>query len=228
MSITHLVLLYLERGSEHNGIMKNRLKKVIMILIVIFGLIVIPYLVIISNHKDVGVNSSNLIVAKVNDYCIYQYDIDSIFSQFEGSISKDKILTDLVDEYVVISQADNYQVNVTDDELDDFILQFQQAQKAAYQIGIEVYGEKEYKKSLKEQMIFEKVKDKVQNNELVISDNDVTDFKQFMVDLGDQVIANMDVPEIRDNYQSELQDFLFEQWIIQRKKDVDIVINDIK
>ena len=49
-----------------------------------------------------------------------------------------------------------------------------------------------------------------------------------MVDLGDQVIANMDVPEIRDNYQSELQDFLFEQWIIQRKKDVDIVINDIK
>ena len=166
---------------------KTELKDKLAIgILLLLGVLFCVFVIRQSNAKGYSQESSKKVVAKVNDYNIYQLDIDNIFNQLDGDVSKEKILEDIIDEYVVIGQAENYGIEVTENELQDLILQFQEEQNQTYQRGIEIYGKESFEESLKEQMIFEKVKTFVLKEELNVNERKIEAFKQLKLQAGDQ------------------------------------------
>lgn len=163
------------------------------------------------------------VIATVNDYNIYQSDVDNIFNQLGGDVQKEKILQDIIDEYVVIAQADSYEIEVTENEVQDLILQFQKEQNEVYQRGIEIYGKESFEDSLKEQMIFEKVRSIVLKEELNLNEREkIEAFKQFMLQAGDETIKDMSLDEIVSSHREEMENYIFDEWIIQKRNEVKI------
>lgn len=189
----------------------------------LLGIIISIFMIKHINYKEYIQDSSKQIIATVNDYNIYQSDVDNIYNQLEGDVQKEKILQDIIDEYVVIEQAEKYEIEITEEEVQDLISQFQKEQNQVYQRGVEIYGKESFEDSLKEQMIYEKVKLTVLEKELNLNERrNIEAFKEFVLQSGDDTIRNMDPDEIISNRKEEMESYIFDQWVIQKRSEVEI------
>lgn len=201
----------------------NTKRKLTWGIAVLLGIIISVIFISRSNYKEYTQDNSKEIIATVNDYNIYQSDVDNIYNQLEGDVQKEKILQDIIDEYVVIEQAEKYGIEITDDEVQDLISQFQKEQNQVYQRGVEIYGKESFEDSLKEQMIYEKVKSIVLEKELNLNENEkIEAFKQFMLQSGDETIKDMSPDEIINNRREEMENYIFDKWVIQKRSEVKI------
>ncbi len=189
----------------------------------LLGIIISVFIMKHIYYKEHIQDGSKQIIATVNDYNIYQSDVDNIYNQLEGDVQKEKILQDIIDEYVVIEQAEEYEIEVTEEEVQDLITQFQKEQNLVYQKGVEIYGKESFEDSLKEQMIYEKVKLTVLENELNLNERkNIEDFKEFVLQSGDDTIKDMSPEEIISNRKEEMENYIFDQWVIQKRSEVEI------
>lgn len=189
----------------------------------LLGIIIFAFIIKHINYKEDNQDSGKQIIATVDDYNIYQSDVDDIYNQLEGDVQREKILQDIIDEYVVIVQAEKYGIEVTEEEVQDLISQFQKEQNQVYQRGVEIYGKESFEDSLKEQMIYEKVKLTVLEKELNLNEREnIEAFKEFVLQSGDETIKDMSPEEIISNCKEEMENYIFDQWVIQRRSEVEI------
>jgi len=97
------------------------------------------------------------VVAIVNGENIYAYNIEILYEQAAGEYSYREILNDLIDEQVVLTQAEGLGIKFTDEELRNAVLEFKSDFPEIYKHGVHLYGEAEYNKGIERQKIYKAV-----------------------------------------------------------------------
>ena len=69
----------------------------------------------------------------------------------------EQILNDLIDEQVVLTQAEGLGIKFTDEELRNAVLEFKSDFPEIYKHGVHLYGEAEYNKGIERQKIYKAV-----------------------------------------------------------------------
>lgn len=192
------------------------------VIVSFLGLICI--LVIISINFPGRKQENQTLLAEIGKHKIYQEDIDNILIQFEDEFTQEDVLQDLIDEYVVIEQAENYHVAISESEVQEILNNYCTEEAEAYQKGIKIYGKDNFKECLREQIIYERTKENVIANEIGknISKEQIDEFKKSQIDLGHEFYSDMDKETILEDYYDEITDYLFEEWIQMKRNETTI------
>ncbi len=183
----------------------------LLVFLLIFGIFQ-------ENIKD------NQIVASVNGEEILYKDVKNICQQFDGEGTPEIVLNSLIDELVVITNADKIGVSVTQEEINHLIKEYKETLPDIYKKGIKLYGKNDFYEGLKWQLLYDKVCDVVV--EETLEKNEAETIEKFYI----QIKMNEDVPvglsqeDVLEDYYFELEEYIFDNWIEERRNIADIKV----
>ena len=161
------------------------------------------------------------VVAIVNGENIYAYNIEILYEQAAGEYSYREILNDLIDEQVVLTQAEGLGIKFTDEELRNAVLEFKSNFPEIYKHGVHLYGEAEYNKGIERQKIYKAVFQHIVNKE--VSNSIKNDFYTFMTDKYEP-LCSATKEEIIEKYKEEFHLYIFDCWLLKQRKNAIIKI----
>ena len=161
------------------------------------------------------------VVAIVNGENIYAYNIEILYEQAAGEYSYREILNDLIDEQVVLTQAEGLGIKFTDEELRNAVLEFKSNFPEIYKHGVHLYGEAEYNKGIERQKIYKAVFQHIVNKK--VSNSMKNDFYTFMTDKYEP-LCSATKEEIIEKYKEEFHLYIFDCWLLKQRKNAIIKI----
>ena len=161
------------------------------------------------------------VVAIVNGENIYAYNIEILYEQAAGEYSYREILNDLIDEQVVLTQAEGLGIKFTDEELRNAVLEFKSDFPEIYKHGVHLYGEAEYNKGIGRQKIYKAVFQHIVNKK--VSNSIKNDFYTFMTDKYEP-LCSATKEEIIEKYKEEFHLYIFDCWLLKQRKNAIIKI----
>ena len=161
------------------------------------------------------------VVAIVNGENIYAYNIEILYEQAAGEYSYREILNDLIDEQVVLTQAEGLGIKFTDEELMNAVLEFKSNFPEIYKHGVHLYGEAEYNKGIERQKIYKAVFQHIVNKK--VSNSIKNDFYTFMTDKYEP-LCSATKEEIIEKYKEEFHLYIFDCWLLKQRKNAIIKI----
>ena len=161
------------------------------------------------------------VVAIVNGENIYAYNIEILYEQAAGEYSYREILNDLIDEQVVLTQAEGLGIKFTDEELRNAVLEFKSDFPEIYKHGVHLYGEAEYNKGIERQKIYKAVFQHIVNKK--VSNSIKNDFYTFMTDKYEP-LCSATKEEIIEKYKEEFHLYIFDCWLLKQRKKAIIKI----
>lgn len=161
------------------------------------------------------------VVAIVNGENIYAYNIEILYEQAAGEYSYREILNDLIDEQVVLTQAEGLGIKFTDEELRNAVLEFKSNFPEIYKHGVHLYGEAEYNKGIERQKIYKAVFQHIVNKK--VSNSIKNDFYTFMTDKYEP-LCSATKEEIIEKYKEEFHLYIFDCWLLKQRKNAIIKI----
>ena len=161
------------------------------------------------------------VVAIVNGENIYAYNIEILYEQAAGEYSYREILNDLIDEQVVLTQAEGLGIKFTDEELRNAVLEFKSNFPEIYKHGVHLYGEAEYNKGIERQKIYKAVFQHIVNKK--VSNSIKNDFYTFMTDKYEPLCSGTK-EEIIEKYKEEFHLYIFDCWLLKQRKNAIIKI----
>lgn len=161
------------------------------------------------------------VIASVNGELILKSEIDPVFQQYKDTdITYEKIVEDTILEILVLQQAEQFNVSISDKELDEIILKYKEEQPDLYNDSVSVYGMDSLRKKLKDRNTFELIKNNYMN-QLKIESSLIHDFR--MQPEFDGYLDNVDDETIKTTLDKELRLFAFQQWMTDLKKQAEIL-----
>ena len=161
------------------------------------------------------------VVAIVNGENIYAYNIEILYEQAAGEYSYREILNDLIDEQVVLTQAEGLGIKFTDEELRNAVLEFKSNFPEIYKHGVHLYGEAEYNKGIERQKIYKAVFQHIVNKK--VSNSIKNDFYTFMTDKYEP-LCSATKEELIEKYKEEFHLYIFDCWLLKQRKNAIIKI----
>lgn len=178
-----------------------------------------------TKHHPENIPSDEKCLATINGEKILKREIDLVYRQFEDSeIEYEEILNNSIDEVLVIQKAKDFKIEVSNSEVESRIQEYKEMYPDLYNEAVDIYGVKELYKGQRNRIIYNKVKAYVMSNIIGedISDRTVSDFID-KYNLKSQ-LEDYTTAQIKSSLHSELEEYLFENWIEDIKKEADIVI----
>lgn len=182
-----------------------------------------------QDTQMMGLSSSSIVpdgaICSVNGEYIFDIEITSIYEQFDGEYSYNKILDDSIIELLVVQKAPEYGFTVSDDEIQSAVLAYKTNFPTFYESALEVNTEKQFQSKLKTTLLFEKVKDYVCHNIISNKENITqTELLSFKQSCG--LIDHLD--EYNDetviiSLWSDIQNYLFLEWANGLKPSAEII-----
>lgn len=189
--------------------------RICLVILFVCALSVVPLRTHVYNNETVAI---------VNEYEIYEKDVDRIYDQLDGDYNFNQILDDLIDEYVVVSYAQATGITVTDTNVDEVLKEYEENLPDLYLEGIRIYGEKDFRKGIQMQLIYDKIYSQIVYDEL--SANKEEWQKEFYnkMNLKGLILDGMTTEEFFEEYDLEFENYIFEQYIEKWKQESDIKI----
>ena len=205
-------------------------KKQYIIIGVVIVIILVVGLLFFFNHqssqKQEPNNLENVLVI-VNDEYIYNYEIERVYQQYNdvSDITKEKIIEDSINEILVIQTGKkDYNINVSDKEINTIIEEYKHDFSKQYEKAIEIYGEDDFFIGQKNRLLYSKTKEYVLKNELKIDENiSKEQIKQFTDYYGITDKLSAYAPEdIVNTFRNDIENFIFNQWVDSLRKRAEI------
>jgi len=219
-----------------------------LFLIIGFIIIILSGLVFIINSISTAYtinNKKNEIAAIVNGEKIYINDIERIYNdlkEHESSSSgnavgpipnKKEILDDIINELLVIQEAEKQNIVVNDEEVENRINILKEQMPELYETVLKKVSLEEYKKILKNGMLYQKMRENVlKENPVYVSEEEVlTYIEKNKEDFYKNNINEDKFDEIKNIVKEEFKEReeikVFNQWIekIKNKAEIKIFFN---
>jgi len=214
-------------------------------LVIGFIIIILSGLVFIINsiYFNTLINDKkNEIAAIVNGEKIYLINVEKIYKDLkkhESSSSgnavgpipnKKEILDDIINELLVIQEAENQNIIVNDEEVENRINILKEQMPELYEAVLEKVSLEEYKIILKNGMLYQKMKEKVlKENPIEISDEEIQNYiEKNKQDFSKYKEGEKKFEEIRNIVKEMLTERkkikIFNHWIKEIKEKADIRI----
>lgn len=166
----------------------------------------------------------NEVVATVNGQEILYKDVQKIYLQLDSEDNPQIVLESLINEMVVVSNADDIGIEITDRDIYSVVNEYKTTLPDVYKEGIRIYGKKDFYEGIKLQIIYDNVYDIVveemlQNNE-----------EQLKEDYYNQKKKEKDFPtgmskeEFLEKYYIDFEEYVFDNWLEAKRKSADIKI----
>lgn len=194
---------------------------------ILFALILMAIVILSSCNNVTSDKSDNSsqptdIIVEVNGDYILKSEIDPVYQQYvDTKVTYEKIVEDTISEILVIQQAEKYNIEVSDKELEDAVADYEIQQPQLYKESLAMYGEGQLKRKLKDTALFNKTKKYVLNNVIVINDNIVNAFKNQKEFNG--YLDGKSNQEILIALNNEIKQYAFSCWIKDLRKDAKII-----
>jgi len=168
----------------------------------------------------------NPVIAKVNGEKIYSEDIENIYLQLDGSYTKAAVLSALIDELVVVTKSKDLGIDITDEDLETALEEYKKTLPDIYEKGIEIYGEKEFIKGFKMQLIYDEIYDKIIEQSLQNDEDKLYDEFYLSIKSQNELPGEMSKDEFLQEYQLDFYDYVFDCWLIAQREEAVIEILD--
>ena len=190
-------------------------RRIFLLTILVFGILSVLIL-----HRY----NQNRIVATVNGQQITNNDVTKICKQLDEYEDDyySKVLNDIIDEYVVVLNADKVNVKVTENEINSCIQEYKDSFPDIYEKGKKLYGEKEFYKGIELQIIYNKVYEIVVSEQ--IENNRERLVEQFCFTYNNDHDMEISREEFISEYETEFEEYIFNLWVDEVKKDMNIII----
>lgn len=190
-------------------------RRIFLLTILVFGILSVLIL-----HRY----NQNQIVATVNGQQITNNDVTNICKQLDEYEDDyySKVLNDIIDEYVVVLNADKVNVKVTENEINSCIQEYKDSFPDIYEKGKKIYGEKEFYKGIELQIIYNKVYEIVVSEQ--IENNRERLVEQFYLTYNNDHDMEISREEFISEYETEFDEYIFNLWVDEVKKDMNIII----
>jgi len=175
-----------KKQEEILPISKKEIKKVIevtkkQLIGVVLGIVFLLLLFLFLFMRPAATEEGNIIV-KVNGEIITQEEIDKVFNQVTQQnplVTKDQILNQTIVKYLLLSEAKNQKISVTDEEIKSYIENLkntlqQEIEPLLEQIGVTM---EEFERQVKEQLMVTKLLiTKTAIEDITITEADLKEF----------------------------------------------------
>jgi len=168
----------------------------------------------------------NPVIAKVNGEKIYSEDIENIYLQLDGSYTKAAVLSALIDELVVVTKSKDLGIDITDEDLETAMEEYKNTLPDIYEKGIEIYGEKEFIKGFKMQLIYDEIYDKIVEQSLQNDEDKLYDEFYLSIKSQNEIPDEMSKDEFLQEYQLDFYDYVFDCWLTAQREVAVIEILD--
>jgi len=184
-----------------------------------------------SSMENVSISVGNFdevpvgVVCSVNGEYISHSEIESVYDQFDGRYSYNKILGDSILEVLAIQLAPKYGLTVNDDEVQAAITMYKNQYPTFYDAAMEVNTSEEFINKIKTNLLFSKVKEYVCSHIISTKENvtqtELLSFKQryglieHLKEYSDEVVIS--------SLWHDIQNFLFLEWGEALKKEAEII-----
>jgi len=206
--------------------------------LMIGSIIILSGLVFITNSistESIINDKKNEIAAIVNGEKIYLDDIEKIYKDFKehGVVpipDKKKILNDIINELAVIQEAENQNIIVNDEEVENRINILKEHMPELYETVLEKVSLEEYKEILKKGILYQKMKENVlKENPVYISEEAVLAYiEKNKKDFSKSTMDEDKFDEVKNIIKEMLKEReeikVFNQWIEKLKDKAEIKI----
>ena len=168
----------------------------------------------------------NPVIAKVNGEKIYSEDIENIYLQLDGSYTKAAVLSALIDELVVVTKSKDLGIDITDEDMETALEEYKKTLPDIYEKGIEIYGEKEFIKGFKMQLIYDEIYDKIIEQSLQNDEDKLYDEFYLSIKSQNELPGEMSKDEFLQEYQLDFYDYVFDCWLTAQREEAVIEILD--
>ena len=118
-----------------------------------------------TNEKS---NQEVSIAASVNGENIYVYQLDLVVNQLSyGEMSHMEILTNTINELVVIQEAERFGISLSEDEVVQIMYSYQSMFPEIFEDAIEIFGYEGFAFGLKQRNLYTMTRDFIINNEII-------------------------------------------------------------
>lgn len=184
-----------------------------------------------TKREQNEIKQENIVLAKIGGKYIYYNDVEIIYQQFLGMMeeteefiyTRQRIFEDIMDEFIIIANSKKYGVYIRENEYEELIKEYKDAEPDSYSEGVEIYGEESFISSIKEQMLYELVCDKILEEEWGENlSNILGQFKvEYIQDTEELVLEDAKFIEL---YEEELNAFAIESWLKKNRNSVTVEI----
>lgn len=171
-----------------------------------------------SENNTIKLNNKDKVILKINDENIFESEFKETKNKYPDFDDK-TILEYIITELLVIQQADELNISISDTQVEENINSLKNMSDDFYDKAIEQYGNIEnYKKALKNTMIYNEVKNEVLKNffdKIYLNSESIKLDAQIYIDEnGYENISDKEVNEIEnklnENYLNSIGNMYFE------------------
>ncbi len=166
----------------------------------------------------------NEVVATVNGQEILYKDVQKIYLQLDSEDNPQIVLESLINEMVVVSNADDIGIEITDRDIYSVVNEYKTMLPDVYKEGIRIYGKKDFYEGIKLQIIYDNVYD------IVVEEMLQNNGEQLKENYYNQKKTEKDFPtgiskeEFLEKYYIDFEEYVFDNWLEAKRKSADIKI----
>lgn len=166
----------------------------------------------------------NEIVAVVNGQEILYKDVQRIYSQLDDEESVQIVLESLIDEMIVVSNADKLGVEITSAEMNSVISEYRTSLPDVYKEGIRIYGKKDFYEGVKLQLLYDSIYNIVVEEMLENNKEELKERFYNQIKTENDISSETSQDEIFEEYYSEFKEYIFDDWLKEERENADIKI----
>lgn len=179
-----------------------------------------------SMKESTKVSDDTLV--SVNGDVIMKLEIDEVYNQTDGKISYDKIVEDSIIELLVIQEAANYNINISEEELTEAFQSYKNNFPQYYEESLKIYSDEEIKNKLRNTNMFLKTKSYICENILHTPETITTkEYKGFLIKFGlEEYMQQYSQEFVVENLWSDIEEYLFLEWANNLRTDAEITYSN--
>ena len=161
------------------------------------------------------------ILVTVNNEEILESEISYVYRQYENTnITFDKIVEDSILEILAIQQAANFGITVSEEDIDDSILIFQNQYPNEYREALSTHTIAKLREKLRDRKLYVRVEAYVKKNIINITHKDIEDFlKEKNLE---KEFAGYSDDFIKKYLDAELSNYMMREWMNSLKETAEI------
>lgn len=184
------------------------------------------FIIIIANGCSFSIKKDEKVVT-VNGESIYQSQIDKVVNQSQDHSIKEKdVLEESILRLAIVQEGEKLGITASEEEFEQMLVNYEKNFKDFYDKGLKIYGEKDFFKGLKYNIVYNKTKEYFNQNLSHIMNTEVsdTDLQKFLLDKGITLKleeSNYDI--IKNKYLEETRQNEFDIWAVELKNTAEII-----
>ena len=193
-------------------------KKVVIIPAASFLMLSLTFLICFSIAKN-----NNAVIATINGEPLYAKQISRVLKQSDD-LNRDKIIETSINDMLIIQYGKRNGCVVSEEELNQRIQEYKDANSYIYSEAIKIYGEADFKKGLENRIIIEKAKELYINS---ISDglnSKTISFEEYLAlyKINKEHLDSDQINLAKEKYADYQKNFIVKSWVDYLKEDAEI------